>query len=207
MVIEFDRTRKFADQRGTRFIGAGADGNTQFPGPNFILENARAGTIEDEKRSRASHSAAQKRWFNTPRSPIADAPTPYDVPEVEYDGEDGPPGLPMFLARARGTTGQQAFTAYGDGQQQMMGMEAAPKPWTIPELNEVLAGDPNLLGADGMPLIQLDQPGPGMFDQAPQIGAPFMNQQVGMFLGYPQQYAQPSAPPPEPTYMQQASYG
>lgn len=206
MVIEFDRTRQFTDRgESSRLAKRKTTSGAQLPPPHYILDRAHAGAVEDEKRSRASHSAAQKRWFDTPQSPTAAEPTPYDVPDVEYDGEDGPPGLPIFLAQARGGVPPQMPGQF-DGDL-MMDM-AAPKPWTIPELNVMLTGNPHLLGDDGLPLLHLDgPPDPTMFENAPPFAPPLMHQQVGMFLGYPQNYGPPPTAPPEPQYMQQASFG
>ncbi|CAI6092085.1 unnamed protein product, partial [Clonostachys chloroleuca] len=100
MFEEFERTRRFTDAKDAyRNKLKATDSSARLPGPHYILENANHGVAEQDQRARASEAAVAKRWFNEPKQQAE--PIAYPPPDLDFDMEYGPPGIPMMLAVAR----------------------------------------------------------------------------------------------------------
>jgi hypothetical protein len=208
MVREFDRTRQFADQKGTAgFAGGPACKITRLPGPNFILEGAQAGTREEEQRSRAGDAAAADRWFSSPQPPMNQT---FATPrlDTDHDTEPRPPGLPTFLARARGSPPNPdlAFNPYFDDD---VDVAMQGQMWPVPDINAMMPVSHPLVSAGGLSMMPpssgLDGPmfQPTTTHQPPQ--AHFFPSTQSMFVGgYPGQYQNGSTDAP---YMPQTSFG
>lgn len=209
MVREFDKTRQFADQKGTAgFAGPQACKNTRLPGPHFILEGAQAGTREEEQRSRAGDAAAADRWFAATQS-SAIGPFATSRHDAEHDTEPRPPGLPIFLARARGTSPSPdaAFNPYfdDDDDSAMQG-----QMWPIPEMNAMVPVSHPMMPAGGLSMMPPGGQSDGhIFQQTsapPPQQAQFIPPPQGIFMGgYPSQYQGGHAD--TSTYMPQTSFG
>ncbi|KAI9166673.1 transcriptional regulatory protein [Paramyrothecium foliicola] len=210
MVREFDQTRTFADLRGTAgFAGPQACKNTRLPGPNFILEGAQAGTREEEQRSRAGDAAAADRWFSTPQ-PSPNKPFAASRRDAELDAEPRPPGLPMFLARARGTSPSPdtAYNPYFDDDDDFA---VQGQMWPVPEFNAIMPVSHSMLPAAGISMVPIGGAPDGQAFQ-PTSSAPPPSQAhfmppppQGMFMGgYTGQY---QGGHNDPSYMPQTSFG
>lgn len=175
----------------------------RLPGPHHILESAYTGAIEEERRSKAGDAAAADRWFRTPQ-PSSDT-VAYPLHEIGFDIEYGPPGVPVFLAQARGVSLGDADTVnLYDAANDLLSMSNKIIP--MPDYNQgmIPPGSHHLIAPDGVPLMQLDGTGePAMFQpQAAPPHPPFIPQQHSMFIdGYAGHYSDGQ---PDPTaYMQQ----
>jgi hypothetical protein len=205
MMAQFDKTRTFADERGTAgFSGSSLNAN-RLPGPHYIFENANSGVPEQDKRTRATEAAAANRWFRetkaSPSSPLGSVNGAYTPPGSEYEMEYDPPGVPAFLAAARfydreqpgGGGDDMGMDAYDSYRNE--GMQLPDKAW----LN------------DGMlPTVSLEE-APDAADPAIMFPPPhFIPPQPGVYLGnYPPQYPDVAptpgqrigGPSPTATYM------
>lgn len=219
MFAEFEKTRKFADQKGTvGFSGPrGRGGANRLPGPHYILENANSRVVEEEKRTKASNAAAADRWFSQPKHTDFDQTASYPLPDntctdfMEY----GPPGVPTLLAVARNTGSEP-----GQDMQNMYETErdaavlVQEKMWLsggmmAPEDDMMVAAAAGMgpvmqmgPGTDPSMMFQPPHPPPG-----PQGAPQFMTTQPGMsqpemfITGYAPQYNGDST-----GYMQQGNF-
>jgi hypothetical protein len=210
MIREFDKTRMFADQKGTAgFAGTQHCRNTRLPGPNFILEGAQAGTREEEQRSRAGDAAAANRWFSTPR------PSSHQFPgqrlDSDLDAEPRPPGLPLFLARARGSSPNpdDAYNPYFD---EVDGANAQGRMWPVPDMDSGMPVSHSMMPAVGLSMMPMStapeapiyQTAPGAHPPPPPHFMPPPPQ--GVFMsGYQGQYQNGHAD--NSPYMPQTSFG
>lgn len=206
MVEHFDKTRKFADQKTPAgHSHSNTAGDTRLPGPHYILEKAFQGTVEEEMRSKAGDAAAADRWFRTPQP--SSEPIAYPLPEGGFDIEYGPPGLPIFLAQARGVS--IAATEIAETQPNMYDaandlLSMSNKMVPMPDYGMMPNANHQLLAQEGIPLMHMD----GAADSALFHPAPhpqFLPPQQGMFLdGYAGQYTDGQT---DSTYMQQTNFG
>ena len=219
MLAEFDRTRKFADQKGTvGFSGSKPSGGvTRLPGPHYILENANYGVVEEERRTKASAAAAADRWFKGPKQD--DEPDAASPPgEESYDTEYGPPGIPMLLAVARNAGSDQPkedvhniydleMEAMALMQERMWlnggmmppdsggQMMVVPSAAGMPVMQQIGATDPGMMFQPPPPLPPPPSHPPSAPPGAPMHGgpSPFMPPPpAGMYMG---EYAHHQYPP------------
>lgn len=229
MFEEFNKTQKFADQKGTvGFVGTKTpSGDSRLPGPHYILENASFGVVEQEKRTRAGDAATADRWFKGPQQ--EKAPSPASMPTSgDFDATYGPPGLPLLLAVARDATAEHStgrpmpeHNIYDMPRERTMPTQ--DKAW-LPSgysgsVNDQYLGASGASGAGGpgsLPMMQqMDAPELGMVFPPPQAGQQPPNksrttnvpeqyvppQQQGVFMnGYPAGYGDGGA---SSGYMQQ----
>lgn len=203
MFAEFNKTQKFADQKGTvGFSGSKTtNGVTRLPGPHYILENANYGVIEQERRTRAADAATADRWFSAQQQQQqTETSTPYTPPEADFDSEYGPPGVPLLLAVARNSVVEQQAGEQALPSQNMYDLERdgalfmQEKMWlsggtATPDSSQSFLGSSGAPGADGpgaVPMLQMDPTDPTsmMFPPPPpppQVGQGQMPQ------GQPQQ--------------------
>ncbi|KAF7543730.1 hypothetical protein G7046_g9942 [Stylonectria norvegica] len=208
-VEQFDKTRKFADQRAIGGLPSSkTTGITRLPGPHHIVENIFMGTVEEEQRSKAGDAAAADRWFRTPQ-PSGELVT-YPLPEGGLDVEYGPPGVPVLLAQARGVSlGPTPSLNMYDAANDLLSMSSKMVP--MPDFNGMMPPGNTLgLTSDGIPIMQMNDGGHGgMFQpqsQPPQPHPQFLPSQHGMFIGgYAGQYADGQSDPAP--YMQQNTFG
>ncbi|CAM1505433.1 Fc.00g110700.m01.CDS01 [Cosmosporella sp. VM-42] len=204
-VEQFNKTRKFADQRG---IGGNqtvkATGNTRLPGPHHILDNAFMGTVEDEQRSKAGDAAAADRWFRTPQP--SSEPVAYPLPEGGFDIDYGPPGVPMFLAQARGVSlGPTDTLNMYDAANDLLSMSSKMIP--MGDFSSMLPPGNHLgMASEGVPLMHMDGNGDaGMFHTQQPSHPQYIPQQHGMFMDGYAHY--PDGQADSTTYMQQNGFG
>jgi hypothetical protein len=227
MLAEFDRTRKFADQKGTvGFSGSKPSGGvTRLPGPHYILENANHGVIEEDRRTKASAAAAADRWFKGPKQDEeADMISPLGGEGDFVDTEYGPPGIPMLLAVARNAGSDQPkedvnniydleMEAMALMQERMWlnggmmppdhgggQMVVVPSPSGLPVMQQMGATDPGMMFQPPPPLSQPQPPPSQHQQQQPSAPAPSHTpsaQTGGTMHGGPP----PFIPPPGGMYM------
>lgn len=186
--------------QSTKALGSG-----RLPGPHHILENAFMGTVQDEQRSKAGDAAAADRWFRTPQ-PSNDLVS-YPLPGGDFDIEYGPPGVPMFLAQARGVSlGASDNPNVYDAANDLLSMSSKMIPVT--DFGGMMPpGNPLGLAPDTIPLLHIDSTGEaGMFQpQQASSHAQFLPPQQGMFMDGYGQYTE--GQPDSTTYMHQSGFG
>ncbi|KAI6783882.1 putative transcriptional regulatory protein-like protein [Emericellopsis cladophorae] len=228
MFEEFNKTQKFADQKGTvGFVGSKApSGDSRLPGPHYILENASFGVVEQEKRTRAGDAATADRWFKGPQQEKASSPALMPTPG-DFDATYGPPGLPLLLAVGRDATAEHStgqpmpeHNIYDMPRETTMPTQ--DKAWLAPgysdSVNDQYLGASGASGAGGpgsLPMMQqMDAPELAMVFPPPQAGQQLPNKsrttnvseqyvppQQGVFMnGYPAGYGDGGA---SSGYMQQ----
>lgn len=224
MFAEFNRTQKFADQSGTvGFVGPKITGVTRLPGPHYILENANHGVVEQENRTRATDAAAADRWFRGPEQVNEPSPCTPPPPEIDFESEYGPPGVPLLLAVARNAEGDQPgpqlkmYEVEKDSSMLMaerMWLSGGMRGDSVEGQYAAATGDD---GPDGTGALSMLSADPDMMFPPPphpqipngaSVNAPplqFMPTQPGMFMnGYAPQYTDAGAADPA-AYMQQAA--
>ena len=225
MLAEFDKTRQFADQKGTAgFTGPKPVSNgTRLPGPHFILENLPAGTMKDEERAQAGNPAMADRWFNaakTVQSDRLEGIPSIPVADATQDGDFAPPGLPVFLAQARGAAAATAAAVVPPNEPEpsvyatdpdWMRMPLKPPPWTMADLTGMI-GNNQMMPSDAVQMIPLnpltDPTSAGFSNSATHQHAPvqYMPAHPELFMtGYPQHFA--SEPMGAAGYMSGDEYG
>lgn len=206
MFAEFNKTQKFADQKGTvGFSGSKTtNGVTRLPGPHYILENANYGVMEQEKRTRAADAATADRWFRSTsqqqqqQEPQQPEESSYTPPETDFDSEYGPPGVPLLLAVARNSVGMdQPEPQPGEQslpQQNMYDLEKngtllmQEKMWLSGGMAAAdssqgflgAAGAPGAGGPGALPMLQMDPTDPTSMMFPPPPAPPPGQGQVGM---------------------------
>lgn len=162
--------------------------------------------MEEEQRSKAGDAAAADRWFRTPQT--SNEPVAYPLPEAGFEVEYGPPGVPMFLAQARGVSlGTTDTLNMYDAANDLLAISSKVMP--MADFNGMMPpGNPLGLAPDTIPLMHIDGSGDAaMFQsqQQPPQHTQFIPPQPGMFMeGYgPYTSGQTSSG----TYMPQTGFG
>ncbi|KAK5989995.1 hypothetical protein PT974_08258 [Cladobotryum mycophilum] len=202
-VVEyFDRTRKVVDRPHMPMIpDRNATEDSRLPGPHIILEKAGGSSPEEEHKNRAGDMPVSDWWMGpgTPQQPspssASSLPVSFPVSDVSVDVDYGPPGVPQFLAQARGAP--MGIFDFTENPNLAISDRTG---WTSPELGGMLPStyqfiQPPQATADDMSMIRMDgaSPDPGMFHQQQvpheQQQQPFMPPQQGIFVnGYTGQY-------------------
>lgn len=163
------------------------------------------GTIQDEQRSKAGDAAAADRWFRTPQ-PSSGLVT-YPLPEGGFDIEYGPPGLPMFLAQARGVPlGTADNPNIYDAANDLLSMSSKVMP--MADFGGMMPpGNPLGLAPTTIPMLHIDSTGDAaMFQtQQPQSHPQFLPPQQGIFMDGYGQYT--DSQPDSSTYLHQGGFG
>lgn len=231
MLAEFNKTQQFAEQKTSAGLGGSKmmGGATRLPGPHYILEHAHDRVVEQEKRINAANAAVANRWFHGPKE--SDEPAFYTPPELDFDSEYGPPGVPMLLAYARNDEAERPDTQImheADTDSAML----MQKIWLASGLtdpaamaglsNEQLLDNSHVAGAGALGMLQMNPQDPSMMfapgppnphapqgPPHPQFMAAATAAQPGMFMDqYAAQYAHDANGNPEQAaYMQQPSFG
>lgn len=199
MVEEFYKNGRILD-RGNAAINTGQEPTEDkfLFGSDVFIERMSIPDMKDEQRSRAANMPVSDWWMGPSTTQQASSKSasplmmPYSTPESSYDGDHGPPGVPLFLAQARNVSLgisdiYDAETAVGMQPSDMLAM--MPNNYQMMQ-TEVLSGQ------GGMPMLRIDDaiPNQAMFrqqDVPPAQPQHFIPTQQGMLMnGY--------VPPPYP---------
>ncbi|KAK0762990.1 hypothetical protein N5P37_003973 [Trichoderma harzianum] len=214
MVEEFYKNGRILD-RGNAAINTGQEPTKDkfLFGSDVFIERMSIPDMKDEQRSRAANMPVSDWWMGPSTTQQASSKSasplmmPYSTPESSYDGDHGPPGVPLFLAQARNVSLgisdiYDAETAVGMQPSDMLAM--MPNNYQMMQ-TEVLSGQ------GGMPMLRIDDaiPNQAMFrqqDVPPAQPQHFIPTQQGIMMnGYvppPYPGSHTSAPP----YPQQNSF-
>ena len=220
MLEDFDRTRQFADQRGTAgFSGPKpVSGGAKLPGPHYILERIHVNMGQDEQRKEIQDddTNAVDRWFRKPESISSKATSDLLPIETPQDGDCAPPGMPLLLAQARSAAdtkpnepGPSLYAADTD----WMGLYWKPDPWTVEELSSVMNHQHQMMPNPSMHLMPMEgtpNHAASAYSQTPTTQGqmqPFITQQTGHVYveGYHNQYNNVSTG--SSSYMPPNNYG
>ncbi|TFA99478.1 hypothetical protein CCMA1212_008830 [Trichoderma ghanense] len=197
MVEDFYKNGRILDRGNAAIITGQEPGEDKFMfGSDVYIERMNVPDLKDEQRSRAANMPVSDWWMGpSTTQPLATKaasplPTPYSTPEAGFDGDHGPPGVPLFLAQARNVSlgisdVYDAETAVGMQPSDMLAMMPNSYQMMQPEM---------LSGNSGMPMLRIDDalPNQAMFRQAdvsPAPPPPFIPSQPGMMMnGYVPSY-------------------
>ncbi|KAK1242145.1 hypothetical protein MKX07_000131, partial [Trichoderma sp. CBMAI-0711] len=214
MVEDFYKNGKILDRGNAAIITGQEPGEDKFPfGSDVYIERMNIPNLKEEPRSRAANMPVSDWWMGPsttqPLSSKASSPLPmpYSTPEAGFDGDHGPPGVPLFLAQARNVSlgisdVYDAETAVGMQPSDMLAMMPNSYSMMQPEV---------LSESNGMPMLRIDDtlPNQAMFRQAdvpPAPPPPFIASQPGMMMnGYVPPY--PGGHAGAPVYPPQHNFG
>lgn len=214
MVEDFYKNGKILDRGNAAIITGQEPGEDKFLfGSDVFIERMNMPDPKDEQRSRAANMPVSDWWMGPsttqPLSTKAASPlpAPFSTPEAGFDGDHGPPGVPLFLAQARNVSlgisdVYDAETAVGMQPSDMLAMMPNGYQMMQPEV---------LSGNSGMPMLRIDDalPNQGMFrqpDVPPAQPPPFIASQPGVMMnGYVPPYSGGHAG--TPVYPQQHNFG
>ncbi|KAL7819295.1 hypothetical protein V8C44DRAFT_133522 [Trichoderma aethiopicum] len=214
MVEDFYKNGKILDRGNAAIITGQEPGEDKFLfGSDVFIERMNIPDPKDEQRSRAANMPVSDWWMGPsttqPLSTKAASPlpAPFSTPEAGFDGDHGPPGVPLFLAQARNVSlgisdVYDAETAVGMQPSDMLAMMPNGYQMMQPEV---------LSGNSGMPMLRIDDalPNQGMFrqpDVPPAPPPPFIASQPGVMMnGYVPPY--PGGHAGTPVYPQQHNLG
>ncbi|KAL7798248.1 hypothetical protein V8C37DRAFT_249978 [Trichoderma ceciliae] len=214
MVEEFYKNGRILDRGNAAIINGQEPAEDKFLfGSDVLIERMSIPDMKDEQRSRAANMPVSDWWMGPSTTLQASSKTAsmlttsYHTSEVGFDGDHGPPGVPLFLAQARNVSMgisdiYDAETAVGMQPSDVLTM--MPNNYQMMQ-TEVLGGN------GGMPMLRIDDglPDQVMYrqDVAPaQPPQPYIPSQQGMVMnGYVPQY--PSSHAGAPAYTQQNNFG
>ncbi|KAH0490547.1 hypothetical protein TgHK011_002011 [Trichoderma gracile] len=214
MVEDFYKNGKILDRGNAAIITGQEPGEDKFLfGSDVFIERMNIPDLKDEPRSRAANMPVSDWWMGpSTTQPLSSKaasplPMPYSTPEAGFDGDHGPPGVPLFLAQARNVSlgisdVYDAETAVGMQPSDVLAM--MPNSYSMMQ-PEVLSGN------SGMPMLRIDDtlPNQAMFRQAdvpPAPPPPFIASQPGMMMnGYVPRY--PGGHAGTPVYPPQHNFG
>lgn len=223
MVEDFYKNGRILDRGNAAMIAGAEPPESKFLfGSDALIERMNMPDMKDEQRARAANMPVSDWWMgasNTQQTPSKSASpltVPYhNSPEVGFDGEHGPPGVPLFLAQARNVSLgindiYDAETAAGMQPPEVLAMMPNNYPMMQPEVLSGNNGLPMLRIDDGIPAQALFRPDGAPAPPQPYIPAPppppprppqpQQRQQQGIMMnGY-------APPPPPPQYTQQPNY-
>lgn len=162
--------------------------------------------MEEEQRSKAGDAAAADRWFRTPQ-PTSE-PLAYPLPGAGCEVDYGPPGVPMFLAQARGVSfGTNDTLNMYDAANDLLSMSSKVMP--VADFNGMMPpGNPLGLAPDTIPLMHIDGSGDAAMFQTQQQPPPhtqFIPPQSGIFMDSYGSYT--SGQTSSASYMPQNGFG
>ncbi|UKZ77319.1 hypothetical protein TrVFT333_005039 [Trichoderma virens FT-333] len=215
MVEEFYKNGRILD-RGNAAMNTGqepAEDKFLF-GSDVFIERMSIPDMKDEQRSRAANMPVSDWWMgpSTTQQASSKSSSPlvmsYPTPESGYDGDHGPPGVPLFLAQARNVS--MGVNDIYDAET-AVGMQSADMLAMVSNNYQMMQTDV-LNGHSGMPMLRIDDaiPNQAMYrqqDVPPAQPQHFIPSQQGMMMnGYmPPPY--PGSHTSTPPYPQQNHFG
>ncbi|KAH6606763.1 Zn2Cys6 transcriptional regulator [Trichoderma cornu-damae] len=215
MVEDFYKNGKILDRGNAAIITGQEPAEDKFIfGSDVLIERMDIPNMKDEQRSRAANMPVSDWWMGPTTAQQASSKTaspltmPYHAAEVGFDGDYGPPGVPLFLAQARNVS--MGISDIYDAET-AAGMQPSEMLTMMPSNYQMMQAGA-LSGHGGIPMLRMDDaiPGQAMFRQdvpPPAQPQPYIPSQQGMMMnGYaPPPY--PSGYASAPAYTQQNSFG
>lgn len=213
MVEDFYKNGRILDGGNAAIITGQEPAEDKFLfGSDVFIGRMSIPDMKHEQRSRAANMPVSDWWMGPSTTQQASSKAaspltmPYSIPEAGFDGDHGPPGVPLFLAQARNVS--MGVSDIYDAET-AVGMQSSDVLAMMPNYQMMQAEV--LSGSSGMPMLRIDEaiPSQVMFrqqDVPPAQPQPLIPSQQGMMMnGYVPPY--PGSHASVPAYPQQNNFG